>query len=707
MSQNVFLKELDFYKRDLDPVNQYLEQSSFYLSKISGNSIEECRSKVLEKMKVGRNPTVKYFERADNGDKQPVDIALTEYLSDIIHNNEVLVPTFTSYLNTKEKSSILVEFTDNNKKQRGVSKKEAFIAKVKQLWDLFIIKNNEQTNMKLRNNSMSGAFATKGSVLNNPTGHNTLTSITRCVTSVSNASNEKIIEGNRHYYNVDITLNNLISLLVDLDSHKMQTVMDKYSLVYPTVNDVLECITRSTDLYWLQSIDSESFKIIIDFVNTFTPVERAAVIYIGDLYHIRKHNDSFIRSFLQILSTRVTGNVIEDAANKMHKVDEMVSNFAHQIFIDEMKGKGKEYDKLDPEVLQSLLHTCYHIESVINDYKDFIDCFFLTKNVPASTAYIPTMMRRTVTVSDTDSTMFSVDHWVEWYFGHLKFDNEAFALAGSVMFIATQCMAHNLAMFSANMNVSRDKLFDLQMKPEFVFPVLAQTPVAKHYFTFFIAQEGNVFEKPEMEIKGVYLKDSSVPKAIMKDSHRKMEEILMTVYQGNKISLKQLVIDLYHKELDIIEHLKNGNSEYYKKSKIKQAASYVNDADRSPFGHHLFWNEVFAAKYGEVEEPPYLVIKLPTLINNITAVKKLIDIIEDRPLAERLAAWFARRKKTELNTIYLSETYVRGFGIPEELKNVINYKAITLQITGSDRMVIDTLGFCIKSDKLISEMYQF
>jgi hypothetical protein len=59
--------------------------------------------------------------------------------------------------------------------------------------------------------------------------------------------------------------------------------------------------------------------------------------------------------------------------------------------------------------------------------------------------------------------------------------------------------------------------------------------------------------------------------------------------------------------------------------------------------------------------------------------------------------------KGVVKTINLSEDYVKAFGIPKELLNVINVKRIILDLTLARRMIIDTLGFTPKTDMLFME----
>lgn len=707
MSQNLFLKPVEFYQRQINPLLHYVEQNSFYLHKMTGRDLKECRQYVASSIKNkqhpdARDPIISYYERGENGDRYKTESVLSQYINSVVKNNEILAPTFTTYVHPTVERSILVDFIDNNVKLRGTFKKEAFAAKAAGNTDLFIMRNNDQNNMKLYNNSMSGSFATKGSILHNPTAHSTLTSTIRSVSSISNASNEKIIAGNRHYYNSHVTLYNLISITSALDKDKIKETMEKYQLVYPSVSDVVECIQYSSHLYWKYE---PAFQKIYNFICQLDDVERAGFVYTSDLYHIRKYNEGFVRQLVSELSRKVTGQSIEHPIDLLTTADEAVINLAHHICIGEMKGYGKQYDKLSTENQCTVAATVLNIENTITRYKDFIETFFLTIHVPSSTAYIPNMIRRTVVLSDTDSTMFAVDEYVKWYFGELQFSQEAFGVAASIMFIATQCMAHALALLSANINASRDKLFTLAMKPEFTFPVFAQTSVAKHYYTCIAVKEANVFKDIEMEIKGVHLKNSAAPKSLIAEAHEGMKKILTTVMDNQKISLMDKIDETLAVERRIHQSILKSEVTYFKTSRIKNSEAYSKSELESPYQFHTFWNMIFAEKYGQVELPPYTVIKIPTTLVNKTAVKKWLESITDAAVASRLAEWMVKHRKKDLPTIYISQSYVQAFGLPQEIIPVIDIKRIILDLTNVNRMVLESLGYFVKSDWLISDYY--
>lgn len=706
MSSN-FLQPIEFYQRRINPIRDYASQMGFYLSKMTNTERSICEDQILNKIKNKEfpnmvDPKIVYFEREDNGDRFKSSTTLSKYINTVNQNGEILAPTFTTYLNPKVKESLIVNFMSNNKAIRSKAKKESQAAEAAGDLELFIRKHNDQTNMKLENNSVSGSFVATGTVLNNPSAHSTLTSTTRSVSSLGNASNEKVIAGNRHYFSPEVTLNNIISITSNLDSVSYGDMLLKYGLVCPSVQDTLDCIRYSTDLYWR---DPVVFKTIANFVARLTDVERAAFVYTGDLYHIRKYNPSFVKDFINELITIIDDGHIPDPINFIYSANEGIVNYVQQVCRSITRGKGKNYKSLSDTDVQTLACTIDNVNKVLIKYKGFIDTIFLSYHVPASTANITSMVRRTVVVSDTDSTLFSTDEFVEWYYGSMQFHDESNAVACSIAYIATECIAHNLALLSANIGVTVDKIFLLSMKSEYSFSALVPTSVSKHYFAYIDVKEGNVYEKPELEVKGVHLKDSSKPKEVISLAKAKMDEYLTKVTSGVKISIREELRYVANLEREIIASLHKGDITYFKQGQIKTPDAYTRKPEESPYVYHMFWEAVFKDKYGANGTPPYGVIKIPTIVQNITGVKRWLASIEDRELSDRLGKWLIERNKTALPTIYLPTIYVMSYGIPKEILMVMDHKRIVLDLTNVFRLLLETLGYYCKPDLLISQQY--
>lgn len=710
MGQNNFLLPVEAYQRSINPIKDWVVQTALYASRMTGKPFEVCRDHLVTKLKSGQvafnNPQVIHYAREDCADREKTATPLSVYVKQTIERNNILAPTGTTYLHPDVKRSVIVDYLDINVKERKKYKKSSQAYEAQGNTTLYKYFHNAQDSKKRANNAVSGGFVAEGSVIRNPSAHSTLTSTTRSISSLSNASNERLIEGNRHYYNPQIALNNVISIVAETNIDDVRNAVETFGLVYPSVDDVMRCIRRSTDLYFFSVIagkETPAIQEIRAFVEKLTPVERASVVYTGDLYHIRVLNDAFMRKFIGDLSKRDNSETFEDPIKFIQNSDEAEVNYVHQIFIDVLEGVGKDYEKISVEDRQHIASTCKHLSNTIEHYKLFIKAFFLTKNSPCTIATLPFMIRRSVVLSDTDSTMFAVDNWVEWYFGGLRFDPEGYAVGGSIMFLATQSIAHILALFSANMGVERSRIFSLAMKPEYVFPIFAQTSVAKHYYTAMKVKEGSVYKGVKMEIKGVHMKDSSVPSNIIKNAAEEMKSIINQLMQNQKIGLQAIVTRAADVEREILRSVNAGETTYLKRLNIKEKNAYKKDESQSPYQYYLFWQRVFAKTYGDAPKPPYKAVRIPLNLQSTTSVKAWIDNLPDGEVKAQLAIYFLQENRGVIKSLPIPIDYCTMHGVPDELKVVLDVKKIILTLTKSYRNILESLGFFVKRDTLLVE----
>lgn len=704
---SAFLRPVDFYTRDSDFISNYARQMATGLSIRYGITVEQALEKIRQWKKEGRltmeNPIVGYFTKNSVGDRIHETTTLTAYIKDTISNKEIIVPTFTCYQNHTVEESPIAGYVDFNVKRRSVNKKASQKAKAEGNLDVAFNKDCEQRNNKENNNSLSGLFAAEASIFQNDTGHNTLTSITRSMASIANALNERIIGGNRHYRDIHVALNNSFALIESSDMQQVQEVLETFNLRAPTVQELMEVYRHSMENY---IYDNQVYKTLLPIVEKMNGLQRAIVAYSQDLYHLKKFNRETIFKLLEDFTRRDIIERFEDPIKFIHSQDELTVSFAHQVCLKEVQGKGKAYEKMSPETVQLVANVCKHIEAAIKKYRLFFETFFLTKTVPCSTAFIQDMRRNTCVLSDTDSTIFSVDQWVLDYFGKLDFSSKGFAIAGAVAFIASQVNAHCLGVLSGNMGVSKDKIHELQMKPEFVFPVFVQSPVAKHYFTAKLVCEGNVYAELEMEIKGVHNRNSALPDEVNKETHTRMENLIKEVMDGKQIRINEEIGDLIRIENEIRESLLKGELTYLKRVSIKTPSSYsVKDpVKNSIYCYHTLWQQVFAPKYGALPEPEYSVVKIPLTTDSAKKLKSWVQSFQDKAMAARFEQWIEDHGKNAMKTFYLSADHASAFGLPEELIPVFNLDRIILDITMARRMLLDSLGFSLKPETLVSTM---
>ena len=357
-------------------------------------------------------------------------------------------------------------------------------------------------------------------------------------------------------------------------------------------------------------------------------------------------------------------------------------------------------------IASSLLATAKWVKQALFNYKDFFNVFFMSGIFPSNSFRLKNMRRRTVVLSDTDSTCFTLDEWVKWYNkGIFHIDDKSIALAGCISYITSQAIVNSLAILSKNMNIDEELLNTLAMKNEFLWLIHVPAEVSKHYFAYTVMCEGNVYKEADMEVKGVHLKNSAIPKHITADAKEIMQYILSTVAENKKIKFNDVVRRVIALEQEITDSIRRGETKYLKKSKIKNKEAYSKDEFKSPYQRHQFWIDVWSPKYGDIQDPPYDVVKLPTTVRTPTHTRAWLASIEDVDLRERLAAWLIKYNKKNLPTIYLNEIYVVGNGVPKEIIDVIDTKRIIMDITLQHRVILETLGVLLHEDKLISEQF--
>lgn len=707
--QNPFVLEKQDYVRDINFLKHYVEDAALFLSKMTGDPVEKTRAFVTENLRPGglfefKDPSILYFDRGENGDRVEKQGTLMGYISESINNNEIIAPTLTTYLPVSQKQSILVEFVDENVAIRSRAKKAMFAAKMAGDTNMENFKNSEQSNAKISNNSISGAHVSTSTPLYNKTAHSTLTSNCRCTSGYGNANNEKMLSGNRHYHHPNIVINNIVSIANRTDLDKLKNVMDEYRMHYPTVDEAMEAVLFSTRLYWRSAKNEQLIK---ELLSKLEPIERAAFIYVGDLYNIARFNDSLVRAFIDKLSTPGVNQNLDNPSKILKDNREEFIPLATQLIPDLMK--GVDYKKLKPEVeadrvkLSVLADTVLNIRDTVEEYRSFIECFFVTENVPASLAFFPTSIRRSALTSDTDSTIFTVQDWVKWKTGRMMVDTETNRVAATMIFLAAEAITHILARMSANIGIETKRIHQVAMKNEFKFDVFVPTQVGKHYYAYIGCQEGNLFIEYDMEIKGVHLKSSNVPASVMKKAEAMMKSIMDAAAKGEMISIKEKLQEVAEVEKKILEDAIAGGSDYYRSLQVKSANSYQGELMQTNYQHHLFWQEVWAPHYGEVPDPPYMMYKVPVSLSNKKEIEAWLSSIENLDLQVRAREYIRRNEKTAINTMYLPQQRIQATGIPKEIVGILDMRRTILDCTTVFYLVLETLGYyCL--DKKISAL---
>lgn len=698
---NYFVYAPDKYKRQVDALGFYIEDCAKFLEINTGEPFEKCKEYVVSNLRKGgkfefKDPRVIFLDREENGDRVKKETTLNRYIGSSLRAHELVSPTFTTYTNPEKDRSLLSVYIEQNIKKRGVAKKEMFIAEAAGDHTLEAVKKVEQTGRKLANNAISGAFVSASTPLYNKTGHSTLTSTCRTTSGYGNANNEKFIVGNRHYYDMRVVLNNITSIVASANYELISAVMQKYSLHYPTVDEMMECITYSTSMYWWDTKKTQNVK---EFVEKLSNIQRAVFCYSGDFYHLRKHNEVFVRDFITKLSDKVEGEH-PNPKEPMKKAPESYVNLAHQICFTETKGIGKDYSRIEgTAAIHTLALTIENIAKVVYAYRDLIEAFWMPETIPASVAYFPSSIRKAALTSDTDSTIFTVQDWVIWYSGKVAFDDRSRSVYAAVVFLASSTITHVLAKMSANLGIEQKYIYTIQMKSEFSFDVFVPTQLGKHYFAAISCQEGNVKKELEYEIKGAQLRSANAPRAIIEAAKKMMQDIIHDVMDKGSVSLYKYLAIVADYERKIEHSIRSGNLEFLRNGSIKDSGSYAGEAQDSPYQNHFLWCEVFADKYGAMPAPPYNTKKIPVNTDTPTKLKLWLASIKDEEFKKRMTAYLEKNSKTTMGTYNLPVEILTVKGIPKELVDIVDYEKLQLDICRIFYIILETLGYYAVGDK--------
>lgn len=705
---NPFVLPASEYKRDLRVLEHYMHDSSLFLSKMTGRPLDHARAFVKAQLFSPdgkfpfKDPKIQYLERNEWGDRELKEGTLRRYIQESVQRQDIITPPFTMLYSPKVKKSWLADEVVENVRLRGVAKKEKFQAEMDGDIVLMNFKELDQVNAKQSNNSLSGGHSSTSTPLHNRSSHSILTSICRSTSGYGNANNEKFLAGNRHYFSPGITIANITSIIGHSDYPAIDAVMAKYELVYPSVDDVMNLIQRCTNRYWR---DKRQMATIERYVNTLTASERAAFMYTGDFYHLRFLNPDVIRQFLNRLSTPIK-TPLTDYHPVLKRALEDHVNLASLLNPDQTKGMKRKDVENDPIRGGIVAATVVNIEETITDYADFIKAFFVTGNMPASMANFPSSVRDVALMSDTDSTIFTVQEWVKWHQGAVSFTDRANAVADTVVFLAAATIVHILARMSANLGAIEEHMFKIAMKNEFKFDAFVPTDNTKHYFAIISSQEGNIFKDFKSEIKGVHLKSSNISKKVIKIAEEIMiEDVLKVVQSGRAPNVLEILKKVGDVERHIYATIAKGDPEFFRFARINSPDSYRGDLMRSNYGQYLFWKEVFAPKYGEIAAPPYTCFKASVEMDTPTKTKAYIESLKDRDLAARLTAFLQKTGRDKLTTIWIPNEVIQSKGVPVEILEAINSRKIVGDICNVFYIVTDALGLTLPESVYVSDYY--
>jgi hypothetical protein len=296
--------------------------------------------------------------------------------------------------------------------------------------------------------------------------------------------------------------------------------------------------------------------------------------------------------------------------------------------------------------------------------------------------------RKTVLVVDTDSNFLMLDPFYKYFLKQFP-DSVDTSDDGkvSIVNIATFFLAKVIEKVYWNMtkelNVPQDKRPIINMKNEFFYKRLMLTRNKKSYAGELIMQEGHMYEKPKMDIKGLAIRKVSVNKNV-RDYFTEMLE--HKILSSEEINLGEIFGTFMSLQKTIENSLKRGEVTYTQPGKVNEIESYKNPYTMMSVRGSIIWN----ALYPERE------IVLPTKVNLIKLnISSLEDIAGKIPMRE-----YAIIKETIFDNENLAKY---GFGIlalpksanqlPDWIVPFIDIDTMVNDHVKSGIIMLESLGF--------------
>ena len=140
------------------------------------------------------------------------------------------------------------------------------------------------------------------------------------------------------------------------------------------------------------------------------------------------------------------------------------------------------------------------------------------------------------------------------------------------------------------LNIDEVRRPTINMKNEFLYSRLMMTPAKKHYAGILLAQEGTMFTKPKLDMKGIALRKTSLNKNIRDYFTNTLVDKILT---PESINLAAVYKDFLGMENNIRNTLISGECTFLQPGKFNEVQSYAAPYTIQTVRGSLLWNALF------------------------------------------------------------------------------------------------------------------
>ena len=590
----------------------YRDEMVAYIKREFGLSEEEADKQFRLACKDRYRPqTAIIVENVEDGRPELKAVDLVTYLDK--HADDLVSPSGSFYMQHEKKTGATIQMVQNKLDQRGALKKDQFKAKAAGDVLAYLTAYYGQSSVKITVNSLPGNYGSPYSGFYDKGNYNAITSGGRALIGYANTCIEHVLGGNFGWFSIEQILNHInIHLFDGIDCSVVKSVMDKHRLKWVSSDDLKKFFHEELSIY--HRYKDSDYALVDALVDKMKPEEIQFFWYYQNLRHIIMFNDEVFRPWITDLFDLT--KVVDDPnvkAEDLFKLDGDLVMMCNVAFYDTVKSGDSSIQVYDlpgkmPEKAIKFVNIANRVQKKIDDMTDIFDTFVNTRlNVP-DVQNRKMMQRNSSVISDTDSVIFTVKDWVQWYTNDIyKLTNPAYQISTLMVYWITKAVAHVLAIYSISHGAKGKHIKDMKMKNEFMYPTMCLADIKKTYAGVVTVQEGVILPKPQTDIKGVQLKGSDMCKESTKFAENFIVDDLLMKSLNKKISGHDLIEIVIAREKEIYQDTVNGMTRWCQPESIKGKDGYAKPMSSAYF-YYLAWQEIFAWKYGDIQIPTKTIV---------------------------------------------------------------------------------------------------
>ena len=714
-------------------VEEYMESQINFLMKMKEIDREEATTFVKSICKERyQPPKIKTIKMDRPGYETVKEISFQEFVK--ATKNNIVCPNGRIYVNPKFRPARIRQYIKDLLLRRKFHKNKMFTHQQKEEYEQAAMEKSNESRIKIDANTITGgAKNSPYSCFYDKAGFNAVTSVARLMIKTNYSILEQVFGGNYYFKDINELIHNIIlRCRYCPDKVVLNKLVTKYNLYVPNRKDLLDRYQFFMNLYevgpsYLEKETITNYKSIIPFTtfdilreksNIFTSEEKIVnlkiindllnnledheilfLFYVNNLRELFWKNSDTFKPILTRMSNNLENNLGNDfAISDIFKLDGTITPIVSTFFANIVKGEEvAEIVKKDEDLGKKFSNYTHFLFDHIKELDDLFNVFIRTNITMSRTSIKENMFRNTTLGSDTDSVIYTLKDWLKWYKGdYFNEDEDADTFLAIIGYFVSKTAEHNMLLFSEHLGSEDEDRYILKMKGEYDFNSMVFYLIKKHYTGVMTIQEGRVLPKIKLDIKGIGLRNSAIPKLVAD----KLKETTIETQQQQTASKYIKEVTQLEKEMAI--DLKKGSTQFLKSISVKNKETYAN-SDSSAYLYLDMWNKTFGDKYGYLKTPVKcpLVFLLSINEDNLSYVKKI-----DIDIYNRLKEFKSRFPKRDLTNIVINPLLKK---VPEELIALMDIRKQVFTNIRPMYLTLESFGiFMMHSQKkklLLSDYY--